>query len=193
VINESDFQQRILIFTHPFSLMPYTSLLLTGHPGVGKTTIIKRILAQLACPAGGFYTEEVRENGRRNGFKIVTLDGRAGMLAHVNIRSPYRIGQYGVDLTVVDKLAVDSIRRAAAGQLIIMDEIGPMELFSDAFCQTVIEVLGSGAPVLGTIVKRRHPVADAIKALPNVALIEVTIENRDTIVDNVAIQWKNQP
>src|SRR5262245_34001713 len=134
--------------------MPHTSILLTGHPGCGKTTLIKRILPQLASPMGGFYTEEVRENGRRNGFKIVTLDGRSGMLAHVNFRSQYHIAQYGVDVGVVATLAVDSIRRAAADKaLVVIDEIGPMELFSDAFCQAVMDILQSDARVLGTIVQ----------------------------------------
>jgi nucleoside-triphosphatase len=159
-----------------------TAILLTGHPGVGKTTTIKRILAQLARPAGGFYTEEIREGSARNGFKIVTLDGQAGVLAHVNIRSRYHVGRYGVDLSVVDMLAVESIRRAmAANQVVIIDEIGPMELFSSGFCQTVMEALQSSATVLGTIVKRRHPVADRIKALPTVSIVELTLENRDRI------------
>jgi nucleoside-triphosphatase len=159
-----------------------TAILLTGHPGVGKTTAIKRILAQLPHPAGGFYTEEIREGGARNGFKIVTLDGQAGVLAHVNIHSRNRVGRYGVDLAVVDSLAVDSIRRAmAANQIVIIDEIGPMEVFSSAFCQTVMEALHGSATVLGTIVKRRHPFADQIKALPTVRVVELTIENRDRI------------
>jgi len=163
-----------------------TAILLTGHPGVGKTTAIKRILAQLSRPVGGFYTEEVRENGRRSGFKIVTLDGRAGMLAHINIHSQNRIGPYGVDSAVVNDLAVDSIRRTTAeGRLALMDEIGPMELFSDAFCQAVMSILRSDTPVLGTIVRRHHLVADDIKTLPNVTVIEVTIQNRDTIVDYI--------
>jgi nucleoside-triphosphatase len=162
--------------------MPHPLILLTGHPGVGKTTAIKRILAQLPRPVGGFYTEEVRENGRRSGFRIVTLNGRDGMLAHVNIRSQYRIGPYGVDLAVVDNLAVDSIQRATAeGQLVLIDEIGPMELFSDRFCQTVMRVLQSDSSVLGTIVRRSHPIADEIKALTNLTVMEVTIKNRDTI------------
>lgn len=158
------------------------AILLTGHPGVGKTTAIKRIVAQLPRPAGGFYTEEIREDGARNGFKIVTLDGQAGVLAHVNIHSRNRVGRYGVDISVVDSLAVGSIRRAmAANHIVIIDEIGPMELFSSAFCQTVNEALQSGAAILGTIVKRRHPFADQIKVLPTVRIVELTIENRDRI------------
>lgn len=166
-----------------------TAILLSGHPGVGKTTAIKRVLAQLARPAGGFYTEEIREQGARNGFKIVTLDGREGVLAHINLHSKNRVSRYGVDIEVVDALAVDSIRRAAAeNRLVIIDEIGPMELFSDAFCQTVMDVLQSDATVLGTIVKRRHPFADRIKALPGVKLVEITPENRDIIIRSISLR-----
>jgi nucleoside-triphosphatase len=162
------------------------AILLTGHPGVGKTTIIKQVIAQLAYPAGGFYTEEIRENGARAGFKIVTLDGRAGVLAHTILRSRNRLGRYAVDIGVVDTLAVDSIRRAAASnQIVIIDEIGPMELFSTRFYETVMETLQSDAVVLGTIVKRHHPSADKIKALPNIKLLEATIENRDIIAQNI--------
>lgn len=162
--------------------IPHICILLSGHPGVGKTTAIKRIVAQLPRPAGGFYTEEIREGGARNGFKIVTLDGQAGVLAHINIHSQKRVARYGVDISVVDSLAVDSIRRAmAANHVVIVDEIGPMELFSPAFCQIVMEALQSKMTVLGTIVKRRHLVADQIKALPNVSVMELTLENRDRI------------
>ena len=96
---------------------------------------------------------------------------------------------------MVDALAVDSIRRAAADNaLVVIDEIGPMELFSVAFCNAVMDVLQSDARVLGTIVHRRHPFADRIKALPNVKLHEVTIENRDTMAEDILNQLKgNQP
>jgi nucleoside-triphosphatase len=163
-----------------------SAILLTGHPGVGKTTIIKQVINRLNRPAGGFYTEEIRENGVRAGFKIVTLDGRAGVLAHTNLRSRNRVGRYAVDMAVVETLAVDSIRRAAAlNQIVVIDEIGPMELFSTRFYQTVLEIVRSDAAVLGAIVKRRHPAADKIKPLPNVKLLEATIENRDTIARHI--------
>ena len=72
------------------------AILLTGRPRVGKTTIIKDVVRKLPGRAGGFYTEEMRERGRRQGFKIVTLDGREGILAHVGIKSRMRVSKYGV-------------------------------------------------------------------------------------------------
>ena len=70
-------------------------ILLTGRPGSGKTTLIWRVLARLTKPAGGFYTQEIRESGRRVGFEIITLDGERDTLAHVNINSEHRISKYG--------------------------------------------------------------------------------------------------
>ena len=73
-------------------------ILSTGDPGCGKTTLIQHVLAELSVPAGGFYTQEVREGGTRKGFEIITLDGRRAILAHVNIRGPKKVGKYGVNL-----------------------------------------------------------------------------------------------
>src|SRR5579885_397610 len=79
-------------------------LVLTGRPGVGKTTLIRRLADALGSRAGGFYTEEIRQGGRRVGFRLVTLDGEQAVLAHVGWRDrPHRVGRYGVDIAVVDR------------------------------------------------------------------------------------------
>ncbi len=143
-------------------------------------------MPHLPRPVGGFYTEEIRERGARTGFRIVTLDGRTGVLAHFNIQSRNRVGRYGVDISAVETLAVEGIQRAVTeNHMVIVDEIGPMEIFSAAFCQAVMVALASESPVLGTIVRRPNPFADRIKALPNVTLIEVTLDNRDRIAHHV--------
>lgn len=149
-------------------------ILLTGAPGSGKTTLLRRVIAELDRPAGGFYTQEIRDRGVRQGFEIITLDGRRGLLAHVDIQDRPRVGKYGVDLTTLEMLAVTSIREAIANEaLVVIDEIGPMEILSEPFRQVVLDALQSESPVLGTIVQRRQPFADRIKALPGITLLEV--------------------
>ena len=162
------------------------TILLTGRPGCGKTTLIRRVVEQLDVPAGGFYTGEIRERGTRKGFEIVTLDGQRGILAHVDIRSAKRIGKYGVDVATLDALGVDAIQRAIDAQgIVVIDEIGPMEILSRRFREAVLDALESEAAVLGTIVSRSTPFTDSIKAMPQVRLIEVRPDNRDALVSHI--------
>ena len=163
------------------------AILLTGAPGCGKTTLIRRALAQLKRPAGGFFTQELRQSGVRQGFEIDTLDGQRGRLAQVGLPSRYKVGKYGVDLAFLDGVAVPQIYAAAqAGQLIVVDEIGPMELFSSRFRQMVLDLLAGRAGLLGTIVKRSHPFADQIKQHPEVEIIEVHANNREALISVLA-------
>ena len=163
------------------------TILLTGRPRVGKTTVIKDVVRRLPGQAGGFYTEEIRERGRRQGFRIVTLDGQEGILAHVGIKSKMRVSKYRVNLTDLEGIGVAAIREAIAQKdYVVIDEIGKMELFSKAFKDAVWEAIHSDRPVLGTITLASHPWADSVKALPQVTIIEVTQANRDRMVQQVS-------
>jgi nucleoside-triphosphatase len=163
------------------------NILLTGHPGCGKTTLIRRVLARLDGPVGGFYTQEIRVDGVRQGFKLVTFDGQEGVLAHVTFGSPLRVGKYSVDLTALETVGVPSVQRALqANALIVIDEIGPMELLSEVFCQVVTDALDSDCAVFGSIVRRSKPFSDQVKARPDVTVIEVHSGNRDTLADELA-------
>ena len=164
------------------------NILLTGAPGVGKTTLLRAILQGLNRPCGGFYTREVRDaQGRRAAFELVTLDGRSGLLAKQDLPdSPYRVGRYGVSLAALETLAVPEVLTAArTGQLVVIDEIGSMEFFSALFCEAVQEALDTAPAVLGTIVQRSTPHGDLIKARTDVQLIEVTRQNRDYLVGSL--------
>jgi nucleoside-triphosphatase len=135
---------------------------------------------------GGFYTEEIREGGKRTGFMLTDLDGRQGVLAHVRFRGGPRISKYGVDLTVLDSIGVDSMKCALEQKdLIIIDEIGPMEILSDHFRKAVLEILDRDVLVLGTIVKRRTDFTEAVKTHPNVQVIEITRANHDQVVAQI--------
>lgn len=165
-------------------------ILLTGRPGSGKTTAIRKIVSRLARNSGGFYTEEIREKERRVGFRILTLDGREGVMAHVGIQSRDRVGKYAVDISVIDTLAVESLRRAKSeGYMIIIDEIGPMELLSTKFRAEVHDIFNGNYDVLGTVAKRKNDFINRIRRLPDVTVIEIYPGNRDEIVDEVVSRF----
>lgn len=162
------------------------TILLTGRPGVGKTTVIRKVVARLGERCGGFYTAEMRQRGRRVGFRIVTLDGREGVLAHVDIRGRPRVGRYGVNLRDLDEIGVAALRDAlTTREVVVVDEIGKMELFSPAFKEVVLAAIEGPKAVLGTIMLKPHPWADRIKSLPRVTVLEVTRANRDTLPKRV--------
>ena len=160
--------------------------LLTGAPGVGKTTILKEAIARAGVRAGGFYTQEIRSLGIRQGFEIVTLNGSTAVLAHVDIHSPSRVSKYGVDITNLDKIGVSAIQEATKEcEIVVIDEIGKMELFSDAFREAVLEALESGKRLLGTIMLSSHPWADHIKQRPGVNVLLVTRANHHQVLQEV--------
>ena len=160
--------------------------LLTGRPGTGKTSLIKQVVAGIKGKAGGFYTEEIRSRGIRQGFRLVTLDGQIAILAHVDIHSPYRISKYGVDIDSLDRVGVLSLRRAAREcDLVVIDEIGKMELFSDNFREAILQIIDSGKRVLGTIMLNPNPWADRIKRQPQVNLITVTRDNHQRVLEEL--------
>ena len=160
--------------------------LLTGRPGTGKTSIIKQAVAGMGDKAGGFYTEEIRSGGVRLGFRLVTLDGQSAILAHIDTHSPYRVSKYGVDIDGLNRVGVSALRRAAQQcDLVVIDEIGKMELFSANFRETVLQIIESEKRTLGTIMLSPNPWADAIKRQPEINLVEVTRENYHQILDEV--------
>lgn len=163
--------------------------LLTGRPGTGKTSLIKQAVAETAVKAGGFYTEEIRSQGVRQGFRLVTLDGQSTILAHIDIQSPYCVGKYGVDIDALDRVGVSALRRAAQQcELVVIDEIGKMELFSANFRESVLQIIDSGRRLLGTIMLSPNPWADAIKHRHQVELVPVTRNNYNQMLAGLR-QW----
>jgi nucleoside-triphosphatase len=152
--------------------------LLTGRPGTGKTSLVKEVAARLKGRAGGFYTEEIRTHGVREGFRLVTLEGETVTLAHVNIKSPYRVSRYGVDIEALERVGVPALLKAVEQcDVVVVDEIGKMELLSSRFREVVNHVMSSTKKVLGTIMLSPHPWADNIKRQPYVNLIMLTNNN----------------
>ena len=164
------------------------ALLLTGRPGVGKTTIVRTVATRLGASAGGFYTEEIRERGRRTGFRLVSLDGKTGILASVNISGPYRVGRYGVHLRDLEQVGVEALLRAIQQpgiSVVVIDEIGKMELFSSAFREATLAALDSPKVVLASVMAGPQSWVDAIKARADVTLIDVTQANRQALPERI--------
>ncbi len=160
--------------------------LLTGPPRCGKTTIIQEIIQRLGESAGGFYTEEIRTKNKRVGFKLKTLSGKEVTFSHVDFKSRYRVGKYGVDLNTFDEIVSEEIKLSLAqNKIIIIDEIGKMELFSDIFKELVWKALNSENPVVGTIMFTRHPFADKVKRRKDVNIMDLSKEDKTNLIDTI--------
>lgn len=166
------------------------ALLLTGRPGVGKTTAIERIAGRLeGARIAGFLTHEIRDRrGRRAGFRAEPFGGEGCTMAHVEIDGPPRVSKYGVDVSAIDRLADSALAPADEVDLYLIDEIGKMECFSDRFVRSVRELLDSGKPVVAAVGLRGGGFIREVKERPDTELREMTRENRDGIPDRV-VRW----
>lgn len=167
------------------------AIVLTGPPGVGKSTAIQKIIRKLGSACGGFYTREIREKGQRTGFEIVTLEGPTSLLATRNpdvpITNAVPFKVFRVNLDAVELVALPALLRAAeARKLLIIDEIGPMEIFSEPFCRTVLNLFNNpDLAIVGTAVYRPNRYANQIKKHPRAVVKIVSRENRDNVPDEV--------
>lgn len=163
---------------------PALKILLTGRPGVGKTTVIRRLAGALAdLEPTGFCTEEIREGGRRVGFRLSGFHGETGVLARVG-RGPPRVGRYGVDVEGLEAF----LARVPwdRGRVILLDEIGRMECLSGRFVSLVERLLEDPRPVVATRALKVPPaVAPLLEAVPH-RVLRVTERNRDALPAGLA-------
>jgi nucleoside-triphosphatase len=170
------------------------ALLLTGEKKVGKTSAVRRIVSDLGeRNFAGFYATERRDQGDRTGFGIVTLDGREGTLATVESESQLRVGRtidgrvkYGVELDFLESVAIPVVRDALGrdgNRIVLIDEIGLMQLYSAAFRQLVLDALDSSHLILGTIMLPSDAWADELKDRSDVETFLLTAQNRETMTE----------
>jgi nucleoside-triphosphatase len=165
------------------------NILLTGHPGVGKTTMLKGIINRFAHLAmSGFYTEEIREEGIRLGFKAVAMNGSSAVFAHRNFQTgpEHQVGKYGVNLEALETLVLAQLSpQGKAAHLVIVDEIAKMELLSMPIREGLLQALDSDCPLLGTISLKGTGFIKQVKRRDDVELFKITTENRNVLGEQV--------
>ncbi len=165
------------------------ALLLTGVPGVGKTTIMRKVAAALSeRHIRGFITDEIRRAGQRVGFELCSLGGRTMVLAHIDIRSRYRVGRYCVDVEALDATVDETLVLDAATDLYLVDEIGKMECFSEKFRDAIHALLDSKKILLATVALRGTGFIAAVKERQDVEVWHATKENRNDLPEQI-VRW----
>lgn len=158
------------------------NILVTGPPGVGKTTLIVNVARQLSdLRPTGFYTREIREGGTRKGFQLVSLSGQKGILAHIESKSPLRVSKYGVELNAFETFVRSLAITDPLPHLIIIDEIGKMECLSSLFRTLIVHILDADAVLVATIAIKGGGLIEKIKQRSDIVLYQVTTENRDAL------------
>jgi nucleoside-triphosphatase THEP1 len=123
-------------------------ILLTGLPGCGKTTVVRKVAEHLRGLASGFYTEEIRDDrGQRIGFQVISLEGTRGELARKGTGSGPRVGSYCVNVKDFERIALPSLD-VEARRVLLIDEIGKMECFSKEFVRRVEKAFESDSSIL---------------------------------------------
>ncbi|MEM2849253.1 MAG: NTPase [Candidatus Bathyarchaeia archaeon] len=167
--------------------------LITGPPGIGKTTVLLKtiqILKAEGLRVGGMICREVRAGGVRIGFKVEDLEsGRWGWLANVDLKTSIKVGKYSVNIEDLENIGVDALRRALLSEsvpIIALDEVGPMELKSRLFCDTVVDIIKSSKLLIAVLHHRiSGPLIDLLNSSSPI-MVKVSLANRDTLPITIA-------
>jgi nucleoside-triphosphatase len=162
----------------------------TGPPGVGKSTVVSKVILRLKSAGvivGGCVTAEERERGVRVGFQIKDLtDGKTGELASVAGRMGPRVGKYRVNLVDLAAVGASGLERAAAvSEMIVIDELGPLELVSPDFRRAVAKCVDSEKPILAVLHERMED--DLLIRIRGEAVktFSLTVESRDSAAEEL--------
>ncbi|MGA7845498.1 MAG: NTPase [Thermoplasmata archaeon] len=160
---------------------------ITGLPGSGKTETLLRIIDLLedeGIKVGGMITEPIVEKQRRSGFQIVDWATKESMVfAHEGMKSRVRSGKYGVNLAALEDLGIRALVEArASADVVVIDEVGKMEVESEAFTKAVVDTLDQDKSIIMTLHKKsRNPLLQDIRRRDELRLLEVTPVNKNLL------------
>ena len=159
---------------------------------MGKTTVLCRLAGRLAdWRLAGFYTQEIRREGRRLGFRAVSFDNREWVISHVSFSGPQRVGKYGVDVAAIDDLAELTLAENPEIELFIVDEIGKMECLSECFVHRTRQLLDSASSLVATVAEHGPGLIAEVKGRKDFVLRTVTLENREALPGKIASWLEN--
>ncbi len=162
------------------------NLFIAGTVGVGKTSLLREVTLGKRERIGGFYTDHLMAGKTRRGFLMRTFDGQDRVLASKGMKSPHQLGKYGVDINALENVGIPALKLALQTKdLIVMDEIGSMEMMSERFRQTLLECLTSTKPVLATIRAASQPFSDQVKKFSDTQTIVLTKTNYNQVKQQV--------
>lgn len=162
------------------------TILITGKPGTGKTTLVRTLCSRLEyLNPTGFYTAEIRIQGKRQGFELIALNGQRMTLAHTSLQGQFRVGKYLVDVAGFEAFLDGLDLQAPGAGFVVIDEIGKMECFSGKFVQYVNTALKSYKPLVATVAAKGGGFISVVKSKPGVELVELTEQNRDQLLEDL--------
>ncbi len=170
------------------------NILITGVPGIGKTTLMMKIIeAMKGVGPVGFYTDEIREKGIRTGFSLTSVTGGRSTLSHIDIKSRFKVGKYGVDVAGFEAFIEQIPFFDDKTGVIVIDEIGKMECFSTKFTKLIRALLDSEKFFIATIALKGEGLIAEVKRRPDIKLYEITRDNRNDLLQRILNRTLSRP
>jgi len=177
------------------------NIIITGIPKSGKSTILKQIIKNLKNKKG-FITNEILQDGKRTGFETETQSGKKSIIASINFNTSIKVSKYFVEIDQLDKI-IPEIIKFSPENLLYIDEIGQMQLYSKKFKELTIKYLDSKNTCLATLSKvYSDKFTDKLKKRKDIILVDITPENRKEKLEyiealikkiNKAKRYANEP